>query len=116
MFGGHYSYPHSIYYELLAETGIVGFLSISTIFLFAFYKGISLAKASDTQILYILLIASVFVRAMVSDSFAGNIQIFSILFSGFFISTEFITRNEPIIKTESGFSLFGKKYIPYMGS
>ena len=77
------THPHNIYLQLLAETGIIGFLFIFNIFIFVCYKFISKSTSKEKKIILIPIIISLFPFIPTMSFFSNWINIIYFLPVGF---------------------------------
>ena len=78
VYGG---YPHNMFIELLCETGISGLLLVILV-LVGFFKTNYAVFKTNKRYLFggFCLLITFFVRAMVSEGFSSNIELFAVLF------------------------------------
>ncbi|MEA4886689.1 MAG: O-antigen ligase family protein [Bacteroides graminisolvens] len=84
--GGFYqitgeNYPHNIIYELMAECGLIGIVSIITLTsIFILKNKIKLRQMTMNNSYIFIILLSLCIRCMISGDFSISIQLFSALF------------------------------------
>lgn len=80
------THPHNIYLQLLAETGIIGFLFIFNIFIFVCFKFISRSTSKEKKIILIPIIITLFPFIPTMSFFSNWINIIYYLPVGFLLN------------------------------
>ncbi len=90
------THPHNYYFQIMAETGLVGLFFIVILYLFCFYKFLNLIilSGNSPQIMfYVGLLIILFPFLPSGNIFGSNISVFIYLFIGFIIN-EYFKKNE----------------------